>query len=233
MSGCEEMRTALGAYALGALDPDEAATVRRHLRECPKCAAESEALADLPRLLSLAGGAEAAVTEPLSPAFEERLLDAYARERAKAPGRLRWRLRPRWLAVGVTAAVAAAAAAFAVVGLSGDDEPSRRYEVSFRNVGAPGAKAWANLSSSEGGTTVHLWVKNLPHNEHAVYEVLCDAPRWSASAGTFRTDADGRAYVVLTTALRKGEYDAIRIVRRGHRPDGRLVRQDVLTAKLS
>jgi anti-sigma factor RsiW len=227
------MRASLGAYALGALEPDEAAAVRRHLQGCPKCTAESESLAELPALLSLAGGAEAAVTEPLSPAFEERLLDAYARERATAPSRLRRRLRPRWLAVGVTAAVAAAAAAFAVIGLSGDSEPSRRYEVSFRNVGAPGAKAWANLHSSEGGTTVHLWVKNLPHSAHAVYEVLCDAPMWTASAGTFRTDVDGRAYVVLTTALRQGEYDAIRIVRRGHRADGRLVRRNMLTAKLS
>jgi hypothetical protein len=56
---------------------------------------------------------------------------------------------------------------------------------------------------------------------------------WTASAGTFRTDADGHAYVVLTTALRKGEYDAIRIVRRAHRADGRLIRRDMLAAKLS
>jgi hypothetical protein len=56
---------------------------------------------------------------------------------------------------------------------------------------------------------------------------------WTASAGTFRTDANGRAYVVLTTALRKGEYDAIRIVRRAHQSDGRLVRRDMLAAKVS
>ena len=73
---CEHLRTAVGAYALGALDPDEAATVRRHLESCPECAAVHDELAPLPGLLSLAGGAEKAVTEPLSPAFEERLLDA-------------------------------------------------------------------------------------------------------------------------------------------------------------
>jgi hypothetical protein len=94
------------------------------------------------------------------------------------------------------------------------------------------ASARANLESGAEGTTVHLWVRGLPA-EGAVYEVLCDAEEWTATAGTFRTDAQGRAYVVLTTALRKGEYNAIRIVRRGHRPDGTLYKRDVLTARLS
>jgi hypothetical protein len=80
---------------------------------------------------------------------------------------------------------------------------------------------------------VHLSVSGLPRDEHAVYEVLCDAQMWTASAGTFRTDADGHAYVVLTTALRKDEYDSIRIVRRSHRSDGKLVLRDILTARLS
>jgi Putative zinc-finger len=239
MTQCDDLRNSLGAYVLGALDVDEAATVRRHLQECPRCAAERDALTPLPGLLSLAGGAEAAVSEPLSPAFEERLLDAYARDHAAPPprrrriGDLRRRLRPRWLIVGVAGALAAAAAAFGIAVVTGDDEPTRRYDVAFHSVGAPGATGRANLIGGGGGTTVHLWVKGLPRDANAVYEVLCDAPKWTASAGTFRTDATGRAYVVLTTALRKGEYDAIRIVRRTHRPDGHLVRREMLAAKLS
>jgi hypothetical protein len=239
MTRCDELRHSLGAYVLGALDVDEAAAVRRHLQDCPDCAAERDALTPLPGLLSLAGGAEAAVSEPLSPAFEERLLDAYARDHAAQPprrrriGGLRRRVRPRWLTVGVATALTAAAAAFGVTVLSGDDDPTRHYDVAFRSVGAPGATAHANLTGGGGGTTVHLWVDGLPRDENAVYEVLCDAQMWTASAGTFRTDANGRASVVLTTALRKGEYDAIRIVRRAHRPDGRLVRRDMLAAKLS
>jgi hypothetical protein len=43
---------------------------------------------------------------------------------------------------------------------------------------------------------------------------MCDAPGWSESAGTFRVDSKGDAYVVLTTAAKRGEYDAIRIVRK-------------------
>jgi len=234
---CDELRHSLGAYVLGALDVDEVAAVRRHLQDCPECAAERDALVPLPSLLSLAGGADAAVNEPLSPAFEERLLDAYARDHAADPaprriGGLRRRLRPRWIAIGATAAAAAAAViAFTVFG--GGDDGGRRYDVSFRSLAAPGAAAHADLSSSNSGTTLHLWVKGLPQDDGAVYEVLCDAESWTATAGTFRTDSRGKAVVVMTTALRKGDYDAIRIVRRQHAADGRLVVRDILAAKLS
>jgi hypothetical protein len=148
--------------------------------------------------------------------------------------RLRRRLqrRPRWLAVGAATAVAAAAVLLGFVVFGGENE-GRQYDVAFRSIDAPGAAAHADLSSSNAGTTVHLWVKGLPHDKNAVYEVLCDAEMWTASAGTFRTDANGKAFVVVTTALRKGEYDAIRIVRRMHQPDGRMVRRDILAAKLS
>jgi anti-sigma-K factor RskA len=236
MTDCDEMRASIGAYVLGALDVDEAAAVRRHIQECLECAAERDALGELPALLSLAGGADAAVAEPLSPAFEERLLDAYAREHTSVTprrrlGRLgRW-LRPRWLAVGATTAVAAAAVAVGIVFIGG--EPERTYGVAFHNVGATAASARANLDSSDAGTTVDLWVKGLPRDDHAVYEVLCDAQMWTASAGTFRPSADGRAHVVLTTALRKGEYDSIRIVRNGRGADGKYVKRDILTARLS
>ncbi len=231
---CEQLRPAIGAYVLGGLEPDEAAAVRRHLETCPECAAEHDALAPMPGLLSLAGGAEKATAEPLSPAFEERLLDAYARDKATRPRRrLRWRMpRPRWLAVGALGAAAAAAAiAFAVTGE--EEEPARRYQVSFENVSGPqAASARANLESDDEGTEIHLWVRGLPA-KNAVYEVLCDAEEWTATAGTFRTDAQGRGYVVLTTALRQGEYNAIRIVRRSHRKDGRPYKRNVLTARLS
>jgi anti-sigma factor RsiW len=223
----------LGAYALGALDADEAAEVRRHILECAECAAAYESFAPLAGLLSVADGAEAATTEPLSPAFEERLLDAFAREHHMPPPHRRRRRRPRWLAVGAVAAVAAAAAAGAAV-LGSGDQSAPRYDVSFRSLGAAhGASAHANLEGGKGGTTLHLWVNGLPRDAGAVYEVVCDAESWTATAGTFRTDAHGHAYVILTTALRKGEYDAIRIVRRDHSADGRLVKRDVLAARLS
>ena len=239
MTNCDELRHSLGAYVLGALDVEEAAAVRRHLQDCPRCADERDALSPLPGLLSLAGGADAAVSEPLSPAFEERLLDAYARDHKVPPARRRIarlhprRWRPRWVAVGVATLVAAAAAAFGLVTIGDDEGANGRYDVAFHSIDAPGAAGRADLIAGGGGTTLHLWVNGLPRDENAVYEVLCDAEMWTASAGTFRTDAQGHAYVVLTTAMRKGEYNGIRIVRRWHQPGGRLVRRPVLAARLS
>jgi hypothetical protein len=114
-----------------------------------------------------------------------------------------------------------------------EDTPAPRYGVIFRAIDSPGAKAGARLESKKAGTTLHLFVAGLPRDENAVYEVLCDADTWTASAGTFRTGPDGRAYVVLNTAMRRGQYDGIRIVRRARRPDGRVVRHEVLAARLS
>jgi anti-sigma factor RsiW len=236
MTACDHLRPALAAFVLGALDPAEAGDVRRHLDRCPACAAEHDALAPLPGLLSVAGGAEAATAEPLPPAFEERLLDAFATERAPAPARPRrrprWRRpRLRWMAAGVATAALAAGVAVVVTGESEPLAPS--YDVVLQGVGpAAEASARAELESLDEGTELHLWVRDLPTGSPAVYEVLCEAPGLRASAGTFRVDATGRAYVVLTTAARRGEYDTIRVVRRTRAGDGRPVTTDVLAARL-
>ena len=65
------MRSAVGAYALGALDPDEAAAVRRHLEGCEECRAEHDALAPLPSLLSLAEGADTVALQSLPHALSK------------------------------------------------------------------------------------------------------------------------------------------------------------------
>ena len=235
MNDCDRLRYDIGAYVLGALDAADSERVRRHLHACPECVAELDLLAPLPELLTIAGGAKAAQEDPLPAAFEERLLDAYARDRAAEPPRrsrrrrlprLRRRLRVQWMAAGAVAALAAAALAIVMVG-GGEEAPD--YDVSFRNTAAaPGASAHATLESAGEGTELHLWVRNLPRDQTVVYEVVCEAPTWKASAGTFRVGPDGRAYVVLNTAARRGEYDAIRVVRRGS--DGG---RDVLHARLS
>jgi hypothetical protein len=85
----------------------------------------------------------------------------------------------------------------------------------------------AVLASADAGITMRLWVRGLPRDPGIVYEVLCEAPGWTASAGTFRVNSQGRAYVVLNTAARRGEYDAIRIVRRTRSSE-----TDVLQAQL-
>ena len=51
----EELQELLGAYALDAVDPDEAALVEDHLRECPRCRAEVAELREVAGLLGQSG----------------------------------------------------------------------------------------------------------------------------------------------------------------------------------
>jgi hypothetical protein len=211
---CRELRPLLGAYVLGALEPEEAAAVRTHLASCPACAAEHARLAPLPGLLTLAGGATLATAEPPPPALEERLLDAVAAEGPQSRPRRRPRPlgRRRWPIAAGAAAISVAAAA-ALLALPGD--AAYGPEIPLRAATAPrGATAYAELRPVAGGTAMQLNVTGLPGNPAAVYEVRCDGRDWSATAGTFRVDARGRATVVLTSAARRGEYDHIRVLRR-------------------
>ena len=214
---CAHVRDELGGYVFDALDPTERDAVAAHLAMCPACAAELARFSALPALLARAEGLEI----PAAPqAVEERLLDQIARERraGRRPrrprrGRLPGWARGRGLVAGALAGAVLGAAVTAVV-LRDDDPaaPPRSYALVLS--GAGGASARAELSPGRGGTEVHMWVKGLPPGGDAVYEVRCERPGWSASAGTFRTDSRGRAYVVLTTAARLGEYERIRVVRR-------------------
>ena len=213
---CEE----LGGYVLGALEPAEAEAVRAHLVRCPECSREHARLAGLPALLSLAGPGEPSGP---APAVQERVLDAVARERGR-PARVR-RLRLPLAAALACAAVAIATLAFV---LGRDGAAPAGYSVPLQSAAGAAGAGRAELESVEGGTSLRLWVRDLPPDPAIVYEVRCDAPGWSVSAGTFRADTRGRAYVVLTTAARRGEYDAIRVVRRA-----RTSMTDVLTASLN
>ena len=49
--GCDEIRHALGAYVIGAIDPAERTVVDRHIAACPACRDELAGLAGLPALL--------------------------------------------------------------------------------------------------------------------------------------------------------------------------------------
>ena len=223
MTACDHVRPEIGGYVLGALEPEEAAAVREHLTSCAECAAEHASLAGLPRLLALA--APIAEAGPPAHALEERVLDAIASERPhRSPRRLRLP-RPKVL-LPVAAALVAVVIAL-VLALGSREQSTPGFEVALRPVAGEAGSGRAVLRSGNAGIKMQLWVRGLPRDPGIVYEVHCDAPGWSASAGTFRADSRGRAYVVLNTAARRGEYDAIRIVRRSRSSE-----TDVLQARL-
>ncbi|MEV1167945.1 zf-HC2 domain-containing protein [Nonomuraea sp. NPDC049784] len=79
MMTCEEVRLALGAHALGALDPEEALEIDQHLATCEECGAE---LLDLEGVASFLGKlSERDVELVVSP--PRQVLDRLLNDRAK------------------------------------------------------------------------------------------------------------------------------------------------------
>ena len=163
------------AYALDALDGDEAEAYERHLGQCEECRAQ---LAELNETAS--GLAFAAVAPPPPARLREAILETAAAERSNVVPLL----RRRWVARSL--AVAAAAAACVVVGLAValthsnhaprpvtmalSRDASGNVTVTFSGLGTvPRSKtyeAWvipkgkapqrAGLFSGGGDTTLHL-----------------------------------------------------------------------------
>ena len=227
-AACSECRTLLGGYVLGAIEPDEADAVRRHLAECAECAIEHDELAGVPVLLDMAGDDEVA-REPPPAALEEAVLDRFAREHpahhSDEPRMPFWgwleaarRRLTRPLPAALAGAAAAAAVTAAVLVLPGRAPHTAAGEAyQARLVGlasAPNATASASLVTFDAGTRMRLHVRGLRSSPAAIYQLWClrdDGVK--VSAGTFRVDAGGRADVNLTSAAVPGEYHRLSVER--------------------
>ncbi|MET8864408.1 zf-HC2 domain-containing protein [Nonomuraea sp. NPDC004580] len=76
---CEEVRIALGAHALGALDPEEALEIDHHLATCEACGAELEELAGLTSFLGKVSERDVEVVTSPPRQVLDRLLNDRAR----------------------------------------------------------------------------------------------------------------------------------------------------------
>jgi hypothetical protein len=220
VTGCGSQGELIGAYVLGALEPDEMDDVRRHLAGCSRCAAEERRLAGIPALLELAH-ADAQVPLP-SPGLEEQVLDRFVTDRAAhAPERPR-RRRTLRLAIPVVAAVALALTIALVILLPADAERAYARAELWSNGRSTGSAA---VTAVDAGTHVKLRAQGLPVRRGMVYELWCVRTdgRWVAG-GSFRARSDGTAAAELTAAVRPGEYHLVVVTRRtGHGDHGREV----------
>jgi anti-sigma-K factor RskA len=177
----EEIQELLGAYALDAVDPDEAAAVEDHLRDCPRCRAEvaehretaaflAHAGADAPPALwgRIAGAVDVpAPVVPLAPKL--------------GPGGS-WTRRSRWpAAVALVGAAAAIVIGVLVVQVRDQDARLGRMEAA--------SDVFTQAMDAPGATVVHLdaGATELP-------VVMTRDGKAYLQAGSLPTLADGETY---------------------------------------
>ena len=183
---CRDLRGALGAAALGGIDPADDIALRAHLDGCPACRSELRELTLVARALDAVpiSAIEAAPAEP-SGALAGRVLDRLAREREQARSR---RVRRALVGAGACAGVAAAViAAILVLGGSGGSEGKR---VALHGVGTGrSATAMATLHAKTAGTEVAMKVQGLDDGDY--YWIWVTGENGDRiPAGTFRGSGD-------------------------------------------
>jgi hypothetical protein len=197
---CRDWRGALGAAALGRLEPAEEIGLRAHLDGCRDCRAE---------LLELTAVANALSSVPVenvtSPAAEPsdalggRILSRVALERGVRRNR-----RTRRIAAGVSSFVAAAAAVIAVVLFAGGNTSPGTHVV-IPGVGR--ATASATLTSASAGTEIDMKVAGLKPG-HYYWLWLTGEDEKRMGAGTFQ-GTTGQAEFRLMAAVPLSEADRI------------------------
>jgi len=189
---CRELRPALGAAALGGLDPAEAIALRAHLDGCNECREELRELTMVARALPLADPDRVRSSALEPPAvLAQRVRDRVAVERARD----RSRTRRRWFA-GAGAVAAVAAAIMAVVLVVSSSSPSSTHVVFPKT---DGVTASATLRDHAAGTEISFHVRGLDDPEYYWLWLTGDNGHRIA-AGSFRGQPR-ELNLTMTTAI--------------------------------
>ena len=189
----------VGAYVLGALEPDERERMQRHLGRCPACSADLDELAALPT--SLAAGPRAQALDGRRPVVPSER--AFRRLHAVATGERR---RRRRAAAAVAAAVLVVSVGVAgVVALRSADGPPQRDVVT---AAAGAVHAQAALTATQNGTRVVLTLEGVPANEQCrLVAVSRHGQRQTAS--TWTATYHGEASITGWLSMPPGDIDRL------------------------
>jgi anti-sigma factor RsiW len=201
---CRDWRGALGAAALGQLEPTEEIGLRAHLDGCRDCRAELLELTAVANALSSVPveNVTSAAAEP-SDALAGRILSRVALERGVQRNR-----RTRRIAAGVSSFVAAAAAVIAIVLFVGSSAAPGTHVV-IPGVGPDlgHANATATLTSASAGTEIDMKVAGLRPG-HYYWLWLTGEDEKRMGAGTFK-GTTGQSELKLMAAVPLSEADRI------------------------
>ncbi len=200
---CDRTPSLVGAYVLGALEPDEQRAAERHLAGCPDCSAELAGFRGLPALLDRVPAAEAAAGPVVpSPDLYDRVAAAVRR-----PARRRW------------PAVAAVAAVLGVGGIGWavlqDDEE--------RTATAGGVRMSVTAEERTEGSRLDVTVAGLPEHATCRLVVVDDAGarhaegEWTAYGDevSYRVESEVPADDLADVVLLDGAGDELVRVRFG------------------
>ncbi|TDD31449.1 hypothetical protein E1287_26390 [Actinomadura sp. KC06] len=231
MNGCVDVRTSLGVYVLGALDPAERSQVESHLAGCPVCRDELAGLAGLPAMLGRVDEAQLAQLAGPSPELLDGLLARAAAQRGRrvrslgrrsvngqgANGQGAGRRVARWAPLAVAACLLLVIGALfgGLVFPSGSDEtvspppsPSASPSAGVERIAAANPKNNINgyvlLKKKKWGTEVELHLAGVPKGSHCRLLVI---------ARDGRRDALGSWYVPYDKGY--GEYTGSTMFPRG------------------
>lgn len=190
---CRDVRGALGAAALGRLEPNEELALRAHLDGCADCRAELRELTAVAQSLPLADITRVTegASEPPSE-LSQLVVTRIDRERVHARRRVRYRVL-----AGAAAAIAVAAAIVAAfLFVPGGGSPGTR--IAFPANGDVAASA--TLHEKPAGTQVQFHVRGL-HDGDYYWLWLTGDDGDRVAAGTFRGNPAG-VDVTMTAAIR-------------------------------
>jgi anti-sigma-K factor RskA len=187
----------IAAYALDALEPDEARAVEAHLADCERCRAELRWLEPAVEVLA---ESVPQVTPP--PRLRDELLrvtHAEAPEAARGDSKREWRawaLRPA-TALAATAVAAAGVAGYALRG----DEDAGPADAPVAVVGTGAAEDAVAVLERDGDSGT-LRVSDVPVTEgNDVYQVWIQHGASVEASSAFRPEADGSADTTIPAGL--------------------------------
>lgn len=178
MTDHEQLRISLGAYVLGGLPDDEAASVEAHLATCAECRAELDELVPPAQVLAELRSAGPTDASPAPTGLQDRVVTAVSAERDRAR-RTAWRRQAGLAAIGGVAA--AAVLVVGVVTTRPDPAPVVPTEDVTVAVGVAGVQADADLVDHTWGVEVKLTASGFEQGRRYVVSVLgTDGRRYPA-----------------------------------------------------
>ena len=229
---CAEVHSNLGAYVLGALEPEEAAEVRRHLTFCSSCQNELEELEKINQPLKaappLADPPDYLKDEILSHMREEMKLSSSKKEQPSSKG---LRLIFPGIAAAVLVCIVGLGTLFAL------QEQSSATTVQLVPTPALVSEEYWGVAEfhpqPSGNQQIELRLNNLDEpGPHGFYEAWFSSGEKYISAGTFTTVGTGETRVLLTAPPEVKDYHTLLITEQSATDDTAPSKEVVLTGDL-